>query len=69
MRGVEYRAIPLKIKRFFLYLRPVFCYTRLVIMEFVYPLERRERPVKFKKWNIGSPKAEDVALLRRAGYP
>ena len=38
-------------------------------MEFVYSLERRGRPVKFKKWNIGSPKAEDVALLRSAGYP
>ena len=25
--------------------------------------------MKFKKWNIGSPKAEDVALLRSAGYP
>jgi len=25
--------------------------------------------VKFKKWNIGTPNAEDVALLRNAGYP
>ena len=25
--------------------------------------------MKFKKWNIGTPNAEDVALLRNAGYP
>ena len=25
--------------------------------------------VKYKKWNIGAPGEEDVALLREAGYP
>ena len=25
--------------------------------------------MKFKKWNIGSPAEQDVALLRTAGYP
>ena len=25
--------------------------------------------MKFKKWNIGAPKEQDVALLRSAGYP
>ena len=25
--------------------------------------------MKFKKWNIGSPTEQDVALLRTAGYP
>ncbi len=25
--------------------------------------------MKFKKWNIGTPAADDVALLREAGYP
>ena len=25
--------------------------------------------MKFKKWNIGSPQEQDVALLRSAGYP
>ena len=34
-----------------------------------YSKERRERSVKFKKWNIGKPAEQDVALLRSAGYP
>ena len=25
--------------------------------------------MKFKKWNIGTPAEQDVALLRSAGYP
>ena len=25
--------------------------------------------MKFKKWTIGTPKEQDVALLRSAGYP
>ena len=25
--------------------------------------------MRFKKWNIGTPAEQDVALLRSAGYP
>ncbi len=31
--------------------------------------ERKRRPVKFQKWNIGTPREQDVALLQSAGYP
>ena len=36
---------------------------------FLLPLKGRERAMRFKKWNIGTPAERDVALLRSAGYP
>ncbi len=58
-----------EIKRIFLYLPGFLCYNIQVI--FCLPAEwgKGGAFLKYKRWNIGAPKEEDVALLREAGYP
>ena len=58
--------------RFFLYLAGLSCYNKKVIIGLARRRhwERRpETPVKFQKWNIGTPAPQAVDLLRGAGYP
>ena len=57
---------------FFLYLARLSCYNKKVIIGSARRrrFERRPAtPVKFEKWNIGTPDPQVVDLLRGAGYP